>query len=426
MTLWHLVTREILHQKLNFTLGICSVVVAAGVLVAELTLLDAHDERTHQILAEKEARTAEEMARMEDDYRQIMKKMGFNLLVLPAGQSLESYYATGYVTEYMPEEYVHRLANSGLMTIRHLLPSIERKIAWPEQKGRSIILVGTRGEVPVTHLAPKEPMLLAVNPGEIKVGYQLASTLGLKVGDRVRLLGESFRVSEIYDERGSKDDITVWIDLAKAQEMFGLQGKINAILALKCLCLGNELSQIRRDVARILPETQVIEVDSKVVTRAEARERAGAAAATALAAEQLNRARMRGEVEKFAAWLIPMVIIGSTVWITLLALGNVRSRRNEIGILRALGLRSVQILNIFLAKAILLGIIGAFIGFFAGFAIGVSSGELSVNMQSAAKLFNPLLFLLVLFTAPLLAALASWIPALIAAGQDPAEVLREE
>ncbi len=426
MTLWHLVTREIFHQKLNFALGICSVVVAAGVLVAELTLLDAHDERTGQILVEKEARTTEEMARMEDDYRKIMKKLGFNLLILPAEQSLENYYATGYVTEYMPEEYVHRLAGSGLMTIRHLLPSIEQKMTWPEQKGRSIILVGTRGEVPVTHLAPKEPMLLAVNPGEMKLGYQLATSLGLKVGDRVRLFRESFRISEIHDERGTKDDITVWIDLAKAQEMFGLQGKINAILALKCHCLGNEVSQIREDVARILPETQIVEVDSKVVTRAEARDRARAAAEMALAAERANRTRMRGELEKFAAWLIPMVIIGSTVWIALLALGNVRHRRNEIGILRAVGLRSVQVLNIFLAKAILLGIIGAFLGYLAGFAIGVASGEMAMNMQTAGKLFNPGLFFLVLFTAPLLSALASWIPALIAAGQDPAEVLREE
>ena len=426
MTLWRLVTREILHQKLNFALGICSVIVAAGVLVAELTLLDAHDERTGQIMAEKEAGTAEEMARLEDDYRQIMKKLGFNLLVLPAGQSLESYYATGYVTEYMPEEYVHRLAGSGLMTIRHLLPSIERKIAWPEQKGRSIILVGTRGEVPVTHLAPKEPMLLAVKAGEMKLGYQLAASLELKLGDRVRLLGENFRVSEIYEERGTKDDITVWIDLAQAQQMFALQGKINAILALKCHCLGNELSQIRQDVARVLPETQVIEVDSKVVTRAEARDRAKAASQRALAAERASRVRMRGEVEKFASWLIPMVIIGSTVWIALLALGNVRSRRNEIGILRAVGLRSVQILNIFLTKAVLLGLIGAFFGYLAGFAIGVASGELSPNAQTFARLFNPGLLLLVLFSAPLLSALASWIPALIAAGQDPAEVLREE
>jgi len=426
MTLWHLVTREILHQKLNFALGICSVIVAAGILVAELTLLDAHDERTGQILVEKEARTAEEMARMEDDYRKIMKKLGFNLLILPAEQSLENYYATGYVTEHMPEEYVHRLAGSGLMTIRHLLPSIEQKITWPEQKGRSIILVGTRGEVPVTHLAPKEPMLLAVNPGEIKLGYQLATSLGLKVGDRVRLFRESFRISEIHDERGTKDDITIWIDLAKAQEMFGLQGKINAILALKCHCLGNEVSQIREDVARILPETQIVEVDSKVVTRAEARDRARAAAEMALAAERANRTRMRGELEKFAAWLTPMVIIGSTVWIALLALGNVRHRRNEIGILRAVGLRSVQVLNIFLAKAILLGIIGAFLGYLAGFAVGVASGEMATNMQTAGKLFNPGLFFLVLFTAPLLSALASWIPALIAAGQDPAEVLREE
>ena len=97
-------------------------------------------------------------------------------------------------------------------------------------------------------------------------------------------------MSEIYEERGNKDDITVWIDLAQAQQMFALQGKINAILALKCHCLGNELSQIRQDVARVLPETQVIEVDSKVVTRAEARDRAKAASHRALAAERASRA----------------------------------------------------------------------------------------------------------------------------------------
>ena len=69
MTLWRLVSREIFHYKISFLIGLFSVVVAVGILVAELTLLDAHDMETRTILAEKEKKTIEEMRRMEDDYR---------------------------------------------------------------------------------------------------------------------------------------------------------------------------------------------------------------------------------------------------------------------------------------------------------------------------------------------------------------------
>jgi putative ABC transport system permease protein len=426
MTLWHLVTKEIIHQKLAVSLGVLSVMVAVGVLVTELTLIDAHDEKTRRILAEKEARTAEEMAVMEDDYRKIMKMLGFNLLILPKEQRLDDYYSEGYAVSYMPEEYVNRLSESGLMTIRHLLPSIEQKIKWPEQQGRTIIFTGIRGEVPLAHRAPREPISTAVAPGEIVLGYELWNSLGLKYGDRVRLLGEDFRVGKLHTERGNKDDITAWIDLAKAQEMLGKQGLINAILALKCHCAGNMLSEIRRDVSRILPETRVIEVDSKVVTRAEARDRAKITAATTLAAERENRARLRRERETFAAWLIPFVIIGCTVWIGLLAFGNVRQRRGEIGILRALGLSSGQILLIFLSKAFIIGIAGAVPGYIAGFSVGVAGGELFPVTRAITQLFDPWLLLLVLLAAPVLSGFASWVPALIAAQQDPAEVLREE
>jgi hypothetical protein len=426
MTLFNLLTKEIKQQKLNFGLGVLAILAAAGVLVAELTVLNAHDQKTRAILEEKEARTAKEMAVMEDDYRKIMKELGFNLLILPRGQRLDEYYATGYVTNYMPEGYAHSLASAGLMTIRHLLPSLEERITWPEKGGREIILAGIRGEIPTVHKTPEEPILEAVHQGEMVVGYELGRSLALKAGDKVRLKGQDFLVREVYSERGSKDDITVWIDLAKAQEMLGKKGLINAILALKCICVGNELSQVRQDVARILPETQVIEVESKVVTRAEARERARITAERALVAERENRGLMRAEMEYFAAWLIPLVMIGSAVWIALLALGNVRARRGEIAILRALGLRSGQILLIFLGKAVLLGLFGGVLGYAAGFAMGLAAGESGSGIGAAWRLFHPGLFFMVVLTAPLLAGLASWVPALVAARIDPAEILREE
>ena len=425
MTLRRLIIKEIRHRKLNFVLGIVAVLVAVGVLVAQFTLLDAHDFRTRQILKAKQDETEAEMRRMEDDYRKIMKKLGFNLLILPEGQRLDDFYEKGYASHDMPEDYVRKLANSRIMTVRHLLPSLEQKLRWPEQGQRPIILIGTRGEVPLSHRAPKEPMMVAVPLGSAVLGHEIWESLGLSVGDTITLLGRRFEVILCHPERGNKDDVTIWIDLAEAQEMLNRKGRINAILALKCHCAGTELSTVRADIASTLPGVQVIELSGKVIVRAEARARAAAAAKKAIEAERMHRSRLRGEREAFAAWLTPLVTLGAAVWIGLLALFNVRERTPEIGILRAIGLRSRQIMIVFLAKAVLIGLVGAAFGYGVGFAVGLLSGEISVETRTAAALFKPGLLGLVMVTAPLLAALASWPPALIAARQDPALILQE-
>jgi len=254
----------------------------------------------------------------------------------------------------------------------------------------------------------------------------VAKNLGLSVGETVTLRGEKFRVSEINTEKGTRDDITVWIELGRAQRMLGLEGRINAILALKCLCEGNELPKVRKDVIRILPGTQVIEVDSKVITRAEARDKAAAVAKQTLEEESASLARLRKSIEDLAAWLVPLSILGAAVWIGLLALGNVRQRRAEIGIFQALGLDSGRIIAIFLARAALIGLTGAVAGYALGMATaGVYSAKFEGGL-SGALTFNALTFLVVILAAPALAIVSSWLPALVAAGQDPALVLRED
>jgi len=426
MTVWRLVIREIQHRKLNFALGVVSVWAATGCLVAELTLLNAHDIRTKQILADKQAKAETEMLKMQDDYRKIMKGMGFNMLILPKGQDLGAFHADGFATKYMPEDYVGKLAGSNIMTVRHLLPSLEQRITWPEQQSRRIVLVGTRGEVPLAHRDPKEPIVVAVPAGTIVVGYELWRSLGLKAGDAISLLGRTFKVGTCYPQRGNKDDITVWIDLACAQEMLGKKNKINAILALKCVCAGAGTDEVREQIAEILPDTQVLAFESKATARDLARGRAKATAQTALAAEAKHRTSLRQEKEKFAAWLIPTVLIGGIVWVAVLTAVNVRERTAEIGILRAIGLRSIQILAVFLTRALLMGVLGAGIGYVSGLGVATVSGEVSFGIRYAAGLIDPVLFGLTLVMAPLIAVLAGWVPAMAAARQDPAVVLREE
>ncbi|MBN2411665.1 FtsX-like permease family protein [candidate division KSB1 bacterium] len=421
MNIWQLVVKEISRRKMNFSLGLVSVVIAVTTLMGALILLRAHDVRTEQIVAQKEEETKQRMVLMQDDYRKIMKKLGFNLLILPKDQQLADLYANDYASKYMPEDYVSALSASKIMSIRHLLPSLQQKIKWPE-KQRTIILIGTRGEVPFLHRDPKEPMLVAVPKGTMVLGYELHQSLNLKQGDKVRFFGQDFMVHQCNEERGSKDDISIWIDLKQAQDILNRPDQVNAILALKCICAGDDISLIRKEITAILPGTQVIEQGTKVITRAEARERAAQEAEEAIGAEIQNREKLKKERETYASIMVPLVLIACGVWIFLLFLSNVRDRQSEIGIFRAIGVRASGILKIFLLKALLIGLIGGFLGFI----IGIFSGIVFLDLRLVLSIVDFRFLLLAIVLSTLLSLLASWIPALLASQQDPAIVLREE
>ena len=425
MSLFRLIFREILYRKLSFSLGVMSVCVAVACLVGELAILQKHDARTDQIIAAKEADTKARMAVLEDDYRKITKGLGFNVLILPRAQNLSDLFAEDYATQHMPEEYVERLAKSRVVTVQHLLPSLQQKLKWPEFE-RTIILIGVRGEVPILHADPKKPILEAVPAGTMVVGWELHRSLKLKQGDKAKLLGREFTVGKLHPERGTKDDITVWISLKEAQELLGKPGQINGILALECVCAAGSLGQVRKEIARILPDTQVIEFQSQTLARAEARQRAATEARDAVEREKQHRARLRQERESFAAVLVPAVVLGSAIWAALLALGNVRERRPEIGLLRALGLRSRQILAVFLSRAMLIGLAGGCLGCVGGVLAGGFWREQVAGSTSKLVLLAPSLYVAVLGASPILAALAAWIPSLLSAQQVPAEVLSQE
>jgi putative ABC transport system permease protein len=418
-----LVVREILHRKLSFSLGALSVTLAVACVVGSLAVLRQHDARTDQIIAAKEAETRERMAKLEDDYRKITKGLGFNVLILPQNQNLSDLFAQDYATNAMPEEYVERLAKSRVATIQHLLPSLQQKLKWPEFE-RTVILIGVRGEVPILQADAKKPILEPVPPGSMVVGYELHRSLKFKVGDKVRLLGREFTIGKLHPERGTKDDITLWISLKEAQELLGRKGEINGILALECVCAADSLDKVRAEITHVLPDTQVIEFQSQTLARAEARARAALEAHEAVQNEKINRGRLRREREALVAVLAPVVVLACAAWIAFLSFGNVRERRSEIGLLRALGVRARVILGLFLGRAVLMGLTGAVLGYGGGLLIGACWHE-GPGLAATAVGLNPRLALAVLAGAPVLALLAAWLPSFLAAQQDPAEVLNE-
>ena len=69
----------------------------------------------------------------------------------------------------------------------------------------------------------------------------------------------------------------------------------------------------------------------------------------------------------------------------------------------------------------MLGCLIGFLGVMEINAFAVKSGSLS-----STQIFSWRLVLLIVVCVPALAAVAGWLPAFMAAGQDPAETLRED
>jgi predicted lysophospholipase L1 biosynthesis ABC-type transport system permease subunit len=238
-------------------------------------------------------------------------------------------------------------------------------------------------------------------------------------------MGKEFVVHRCRKELGTEEDMTVWVNLREAQELLDKSGWINEILAIECRSAWANLPKIRAEIAKILPDTQVIENSSHVLTKIHAYVKVEDEGKATIERERENMTRLRTTWMRLASVLGPLIMVISGVWIALLAAGNVRRRQMEIGILRTLGFRSRQILYIFLSRAVLMGLFGGFLGFLVGSILANNCLE-PMSKGYDRWMFTFSLFGLAVFMAVVVAVAASWIPAMRAARLDPAVTLQEE
>ena len=463
MTLFRLLVAEIRYRKLNFVLSLLAVVVAVMLFVAGPMLVDGYQQQTQSELSEWQERvgeaenlveaakaemgkvqkqTAAELARLGDETRKTMLGMGFNLVIVPAGTNMSDFWAADFADRYMPQEYVGRLAKDRRLTlVTHLVATLQGRIEW---ENRKVLLVGYLPETPQAHLAAKKPMGYEVRPGTALLGHELGR--GRKEGEKITVLGREFTIARLLPEQGSKEDISIAVHLGDAQALLRKPGQINQIMALDCQCPGANLALIRGQLARILPQTQISEFRSIAVARAEQRALVEAKQQEILAGMQENvrqreqifaerrqvlekmeasRFRVLGIIETLTDVVTPLVVLASAVWVGLLALANVRQRRTEIGLLRALGKGSGRIATLFLGKAVLTGAVGAVLGVLLGAGIARWLGTRALEVSADYFPLRLDILLCALGGAPLVSAVASYLPTLTALLEDPAVVLRE-
>ena len=418
MKLIHLLIKEMLHRRLNLGLSLASVAIGVACVVGTLLTFRVFDIETEQTLASMAEQSQQAWDKFQDEMRKEMLEMGFNLMILHKDYNLST---PPEQARFLPESYVNCLAESRLATINHVLPFLQQKIWWAEKK-RWITLVGTTGEV-LVQSARQTPMLPRVNEGSVILGFGIHQSLNLHVHDRLVLSDRTFTVQECLPAKGFDEDEQVWIPLSTAQEMLNRKGLITGLLAINCNCAPKDLIKIHLEIAALLPDTQVVEYNSRIMARANVRSKAALEADEALEREKTTREALKEKRMGFAAILVPFIIVMSMAWLTFLMWSNVQQRKSEIGILCAMGMPSRSILALFTVKAAIIGASGSLLGLIFGIALVTARTGLFTQVITVSDLGG---FTVYLVVATLMSLLGSWVPALVASQLDPAVTLREE
>ncbi len=383
-----LVVKELFYRKISSAVILLTVIIASSVSVAIYTLSKAS----------------------EDETRKIMREQGLNLYLFPKGTNLIDFYSVNNTATF-PENYVDVLSESKTFdAVRHLTGILQVKYPdWKDANGSShkILLLGYKDEAMQRFLPKQETMGFDVAKGSVHVGSEVARNI--PQGTPFTITGYdgkqySFEIAGRLEEGKGMIDQGVSFNLADLQEVLGMQGKINKIEALGCVCKDGRIKNARNQVQAIFTDLEVTEISSI----ADARE------------------NQRLMMNKYGAFIIPFIILSCLLITGLLFYQNITVRTHEIGILKAMGTSTQSILFIIIAKAFILGLTGGIIGFFSGsYVAGYFGREIfrftAFNIRPVWALFY---FSIIIF--PLLWMLSSWIPALVASRIDAAKTLSKE
>ena len=243
---------------------------------------------------------------------------------------------------------------------------------------------------------------------EIFIGTELASDLGVSVGDKLRMSTASgvvntLTVAAIFDlgNKGANSRST-YVALRTAQSFFGLTGGASLLDVTVHDVYAAE------KIARSIESMTGLQADSWIKTNEQF--------FTAVRAQTTANSAIRFFVALSVGFGIASVLVVSVV-----------QRSREIGILRAMGITRGQVLRVFLLQGGLLGFGGALLG------AGIGGFALYLWQRFMRNADGSIMFPMVLDTALLVQTLvlatitgfiSAFAPALRAASLDPVVAIR--
>ena len=233
-----LVIKELIYRKTNSLVILLTVIVAATVSIAIYTLSKASENET----------------------RKIMREQGLNLYIFPKGTNLLDFYSVNN-TPTLPEDYVDSLAGSKTFdAVRHLTGILQLKYPeWTDPNGsrHQIVVMGYKDEAMQRFLSKQETMGFDVEKGTVHVGALLSKNI--PEGEPFKIMGKDglqheFKIAKRLEEGKGVIDQGVAFYLEDLQDLLGMEGQINKIEALGCVCHDGRIKNARNQVQKIFTD----------------------------------------------------------------------------------------------------------------------------------------------------------------------------
>jgi putative ABC transport system permease protein len=234
----------------------------------------------------------------------------------------------------------------------------------------------------------------------VLVGSAAAAALGLDLGDPVVIEGRTFKTAGMLAATGSEDDNVIFADIGAVQRLAGKENLAHFV-EVAALCSGCPIDEITAQIQAALPDASIT------------------------AMQQVVRQRMDAIafVKRLALSVSAVIMLTACAMIGLSVFSSVNERKNEIGVLRALGFSRSGVFLLFCLEAVIVGMAAAVLGYAGGAAAAGIVPDVLESGAAAAFAFDLGEFALTFAAVSVLSAAAAAPPSLAAARLDPAAAL---
>lgn len=262
----------------------------------------------------------------------------------------------------------------------------------------------------------------ADNSSDVLVGEKLSSSLNVQPGSRLELAGVPHRVSGILSTGGNEDGQIV-APLSVAQGLAGIPGKLRTIYVSALLKPEDAfarknpdtLSPSERDRWYCTPYPQSIAFQlQEAIPHARAEQ---------IRQVAQNEGNILTRIEGLMLLITLAALLASALAVSAAMATAIFERRNEIGLMKALGAANVTVASVFFAEAALLAVLGGVIGFFGG---SLLAREIGRSIFSSQIGIEPVLFPVILGIATVVTFAGSAAAILRAMRFDPVYALKAD
>lgn len=349
MKLYQIVLKDILRRKRRVLYAAFGVLIGTMTVVGVLTIAYAGENKIYSQL----------------------EKYGANLTIIPEVNSIKAglgNISLGTVSvgeNYIPETVITRVQEIADGEIRQAIKIADDGGPIATVAPRLYVNADVRGISVIVAGIDPQPELVIKNWWVVKEGKYLdgenqalvgsitAELLKFKLGDEINLNGTVFNVVGLLEETGGTEDYQIMTPLPDLQSAFGKEGLISTI-DVRALCNACPVELIASEIHRNIPGVK------------------------ALAVKQIASSEMDlvAKVNRMMIALAGITLIIGIFGVVNTMMTSVHERTKDIGVMRAVGASTSQIVLIFMLEAVLIGILGGILGYLGGTALAYAFGPI--------------------------------------------------